>query len=115
MKNVKAGDRVILDFRPNCGWCAYCVRGQPVLCNGSETPRNEMFSGGSRLSRNGEVVHHFARTSCFSRYAVMQESGATDVVNASNHDPVERVLELTGGGADYAFEALGRSDIIRRA
>jgi len=37
------------------------------------------------------------------------------VVNASNQDPVERVLELTGGGADYAFEALGRSDIIRRA
>lgn len=195
VKNVKAGDHVVLNFRPNCGWCAHCVRGQPVLCNGSETPRNEMFSGGSRLSRNGEVVHHFARTSCFSQYAVVQESGAvpvredmpldkaaligcavmtgvgavintagvepgskvvvlgcggvglncvqgaalagadqivavdimpnkldhakqfgaTDVVNASNQDPVDVVLELTGGGADYAFEALGRSDTIRQA
>ena len=195
VKNVEAGDHVILNFRPNCGWCGHCVRGQPVLCNGSETPRNEMFSGGSRLSRNGEVVHHFARTSCFSQYAVVQESGAvpirddmpldraaligcsvmtgvgaaintarvepgakvvvlgcggvglncvqgaalagadqivavdimqnkldyarqfgaTDVVNASNQDPVQVVLELTAGGADYAFEALGRSDVIRQA
>ncbi len=195
VKNVKAGDHVILNFRPNCGWCAHCVRGQPVLCAGSETPRHEMFSGGSRLSRNGETVHHFARTSCFSEYAVVQESGAvpirqdmpldraaligcsvmtgvgavintarvepgakvvvlgcggvglncvqgavlagadqivavdirqnkldyarefgaTDVVNASNQDPVAVVHELTGGGADYAFEALGRAQTIRQA
>jgi len=195
VKNVAPGDPVILNFRPNCGWCPHCVRGQPVLCNGSETPRHEMFSGGTRLSRNGETVYHFARTSCFSQYAVVQESGAvpirsdmpldkaaligcsvmtgvgavintarvepgakvvvvgcggvglncvqgaalagadqivavdimqnkldyarefgaTDVVNASNQDPAGVVHELTGGGADYAFEALGRAETIRQA
>ncbi len=195
VKHVKAGDHVVLNFRPNCGWCPHCVRGQPVLCNGSETPRSEMFSGGTRLRKNGETVYHFARTSCFSEYAVVQESGAvpirhdmpldkaaligcsvmtgvgavintarveagskvvvlgcggvglnciqgavlagadqivavdirqnkldyarefgaTDVINASNQDPVAMVHELTGGGADYAFEALGRAETIRQA
>ncbi len=34
--------------------------------------------------------------------------GATHTIDASGYDPVERILELTGGaGADYAFEAIG--------
>lgn len=195
VKNVKPGDPVILNFRPNCGWCDHCVRGQPVLCNGSETPRWEMFSGGTRLHKDGADVHHFARTACFSEYAVVQESGAvpvredmpldkaaligcsvmtgvgavintarvepgssvvvigcggvglncvqgaalagaerivavdiaqnkldyarefgaTDLINASNQDPVEAIHELTRGGADYAFEALGRAETITQA
>ena len=35
------------------------------------------------------------------------EFGATHFVNASETDPVEAVKELTGGGADYAFDAIG--------
>jgi S-(hydroxymethyl)glutathione dehydrogenase/alcohol dehydrogenase len=33
--------------------------------------------------------------------------GATDLVNASEGDPVAQVRELTGGGVDYSFEASG--------
>jgi S-(hydroxymethyl)glutathione dehydrogenase/alcohol dehydrogenase len=33
--------------------------------------------------------------------------GATDLINASEGDPVERVRELTDGGVDYSFEAIG--------
>ncbi len=33
--------------------------------------------------------------------------GATHTVNASQVDPVEAIKELTGGGAHYAFEAIG--------
>ena len=36
-----------------------------------------------------------------------REFGATDVVDASNVDPVLAVQELTGGGVDHAFEAIG--------
>lgn len=36
-----------------------------------------------------------------------RELGATDTVLASD-DTLDAVLELTGGGADYAFEAIGR-------
>ncbi|MGE0881221.1 MAG: Zn-dependent alcohol dehydrogenase [Acidimicrobiia bacterium] len=33
--------------------------------------------------------------------------GATDTVNAASDDPVAAVLELTGGGVEYSFEAIG--------
>ncbi len=42
--------------------------------------------------------------------------GATDVINASREDPVQKVMSLTDGrGADYAFEALGRSETVLTA
>jgi S-(hydroxymethyl)glutathione dehydrogenase/alcohol dehydrogenase len=33
--------------------------------------------------------------------------GATDAVNAASNDPVQAVQELTRGGVDYSFEAIG--------
>lgn len=36
--------------------------------------------------------------------------GATDGVDATAGDPVAQVRELTGGGVDYSFEALGRKE-----
>ena len=33
--------------------------------------------------------------------------GATHGVNARDGDPVQAIVELTGGGADYAFDAIG--------
>ncbi len=33
--------------------------------------------------------------------------GATDVVNAKDADPVAQIRELTGGGVEYSFEAIG--------
>jgi S-(hydroxymethyl)glutathione dehydrogenase/alcohol dehydrogenase len=33
--------------------------------------------------------------------------GATHSVDASSRDPVEAIRELTGGGVDYSFEAIG--------
>ncbi|MDQ3809596.1 MAG: alcohol dehydrogenase catalytic domain-containing protein, partial [Chloroflexota bacterium] len=36
-----------------------------------------------------------------------RQFGATDTINASGGDAVERVRELTGGGVDYAFEVIG--------
>jgi S-(hydroxymethyl)glutathione dehydrogenase / alcohol dehydrogenase len=40
--------------------------------------------------------------------------GATDVVNAGEHDPVAAIRELTGG-VDHAFEALGHEQTIQQA
>lgn len=36
-----------------------------------------------------------------------REFGATDLVDAAAGDPVEQVRELTGGGVEYSFEAIG--------
>jgi len=41
--------------------------------------------------------------------------GATHAVNAADTDSVQAVRELTGGGVDYAFEAVGRSDTAEQA
>ena len=44
-----------------------------------------------------------------------REFGATDVVNAGNGDAVARVVEMTGGGVDYAFEVIGNPRTIEQA
>ena len=41
--------------------------------------------------------------------------GATDLVDASTVDPVDVVLELTEGGADFTFEALGLRETVEQA
>lgn len=41
--------------------------------------------------------------------------GATDVVDASADNPVARIVEMTGGGVDYAFEAIGLPATVRQA
>jgi S-(hydroxymethyl)glutathione dehydrogenase/alcohol dehydrogenase len=43
------------------------------------------------------------------------EFGATDVIDASATDAVGAVLELTGGGVDHAFEAIGLAATAQQA
>ena len=38
---------------------------------------------------------------------IAKDFGATDTVNAGDTDPVAAVKDLTGGGVDYGFEAIG--------
>ncbi len=42
-----------------------------------------------------------------SKLAKARELGATHIVDASSGDPVQAIRDLTGGGADYTFEAIG--------
>ena len=42
-----------------------------------------------------------------SKLELAKQFGATDTVDASQGDPVQQVLELTGGGVENAFEAIG--------
>ena len=41
--------------------------------------------------------------------------GATHVVDATTGDPVRRVREMTGGGVDYSFEAIGLKKTAEQA
>ena len=191
----KPGDHVILNFRPNCGWCKYCTVGRPVLCNGADMDRWAMFDGTVRLHKGNQDINHFARTASFSEYVVVPQSGAvpvrddmpldmaclvgcsvmtgvgavintakvepgssvvvigcggvglnviqgavlagagriiavdmlenklayarefgaTDIIDASTGDTAAKVHDLTDGGADYAFEAIGNSKTILQA
>jgi S-(hydroxymethyl)glutathione dehydrogenase / alcohol dehydrogenase len=42
-----------------------------------------------------------------NKLAAARSLGATHVVDASSHDPVEAIREMTNGGVDYSFEAIG--------
>jgi S-(hydroxymethyl)glutathione dehydrogenase/alcohol dehydrogenase len=42
-----------------------------------------------------------------NKLAMAKEFGATHVVDASSKDPVPAIIEMTGGGVDYSFEAVG--------
>lgn len=44
-----------------------------------------------------------------------RELGATHVVDASSHDPVEAIRELTGGGVDFSFECIGLKKAAEQA
>lgn len=42
-----------------------------------------------------------------SKLELAKQFGATDGVNAGEGDPVQQVMELTGGGVHHSFEAIG--------
>ncbi len=44
-----------------------------------------------------------------------EQMGATHFINSAQEDPVQRIKEITGGGADYAFEVVGFPAIVRQA
>ena len=44
-----------------------------------------------------------------------EQMGATHFINSAQEDPVQRIIEITGGGADYAFEVVGFPSIVRQA
>jgi S-(hydroxymethyl)glutathione dehydrogenase / alcohol dehydrogenase len=41
------------------------------------------------------------------KLAKARELGATHIVDASSHDPVKAIRDMTNGGVDYSFEAIG--------
>jgi len=48
------------------------------------------------------------------KLALATTFGATDVVNASDGDAVAEVVDLTKGGVDYAFEAIGLEATVQQ-
>jgi len=50
-----------------------------------------------------------------SKLNLAKAFGATDVVDASEGDPVKQVLDLTGGGVHHSFEAIGLKKTAEQA
>ncbi len=50
-----------------------------------------------------------------SKLGLAKELGATHLVDASAGDPVQRIRELSGGGVDYSFEAIGLKAVAEQA
>ncbi|MFI5266592.1 MAG: alcohol dehydrogenase catalytic domain-containing protein, partial [Chloroflexota bacterium] len=96
VSNVAAGDHVILTSVPRCGMCAACVAGKPWICETASTARaaGTLLDGASRLSLDGQPVHHFFSQSSFAERAVVP-AGAAVVI--SKDVPLDKVAVLACG------------------
>lgn len=59
---------------------------------------------GCRIGGAGRII---AIDNQATKLELARSVGATDVINPADGNPVEQVMELTGGGVDYAFECIG--------
>ncbi len=67
---------------------------------------------GARLAGASRII---AVDTSAEKLELAKAFGATDVIDASAVDVVEAARELTSGGPDYAFEAIGRAKTIETA
>ena len=72
---VQKGDHVIMSFRPFCGGCYYCLRGEPHLCN---DPAQGIASA-TRLTWKGKPVLQFASVGSFSEMMVTHQNGVVKI------------------------------------
>jgi S-(hydroxymethyl)glutathione dehydrogenase/alcohol dehydrogenase len=67
---------------------------------------------GARLAGAGRII---AIDRLDSKLDLARTLGATDTINADGTDPVAEVIEMTGGGVQHAFEALGLKQTAEQA
>jgi len=79
--HVKIGDSVIFSFRANCGHCANCTRGIPVLCNGHKAPRQLMNDGTARVSLRAQPLFVSCRLGTFAEKVVCAAEQAIPVTD----------------------------------
>ncbi|MGE0202064.1 MAG: zinc-dependent alcohol dehydrogenase family protein [Hyphomicrobiaceae bacterium] len=103
VKDLQAGDRVILVFVPSCGACLPCMEGRPALCepgarsNGAGT----LLSGSTRLSQGGKPVHHHVGVSAFAEYAVVARGSLVKIEDSLSYEEAALFgcAVVTGAGA----------------
>ena len=119
VSSVGLGDRVAMLWRPRCGRCAYCVAGQPVMC---ELGRVQAMTGGlpddgtTRLRRDGHEVHHLMGVSCFAERAVVSEKSVVKITEGvpSKIAAITGCAVITGVGAvlNVVGECAGRPLLV---
>lgn len=102
--SLAVGDHVVLSWVPPCGECRYCRAGHEARCQKVATvvaPRGVLYDGTSRLSADGEMLHHYLGVSSFAEEVVVPASGAIKVRDDAPLDLVAVVgcAVATGVGA----------------
>ncbi|XP_024430665.2 all-trans-retinol dehydrogenase [NAD(+)] ADH7 [Desmodus rotundus] len=99
---VKPGDKVIPLFLPQCRECNVCLNSDGNLCIKTDlTGRGVLDDGTSRFTCKGKTVYHFANTSTFTEYTVVNEFA---VAKIDDRAPVEKVC-LIGCGFSTGYGA----------
>ncbi|TFD12603.1 Zn-dependent alcohol dehydrogenase [Cryobacterium sp. TMT1-21] len=102
--SLSVGDHVVLSWVPPCGECRYCLSGHEARCQKVATvvaPKGVLFDGTSRLSKDGDILHHYLGVSSFAEEVVVPASGAIKVRKDAPLDVIALVgcAVATGVGA----------------
>ena len=75
------GDDVVLVYLPQCGSCVRCRSGEAWLCDVGVAANNkgELLTGGTRLTLDGEPIHHHMGVAAFAEYTLVAEASAVRV------------------------------------
>lgn len=90
--NVKPGDRCILSFVADCGYCAMCRSGRPNLCDTNMATGARQYDGTVRLHAGDVDVHQMAKLGVFAESIVIPQQGCHPV---PDHVPMD-VAALIG-------------------
>ena len=94
---VQPGDNVIMSFRPFCGDCYWCLRGEPNLCPAP----NDAALARNRLTWDGRPVVQMASVGSFGEYMLTTQAGVLKI--PEDIPPAEAALVgcgvMTGVGA----------------
>jgi len=67
---------------------------------------------GAKVAGAGKII---AIDLLDQKLEMAKDLGADCLINASGEDAPKRIVELTGGGADYALECIGNVDVLAQA
>ena len=102
---VQPGDHVITCLSAFCGHCERCLAGFPSTCQKKNTELVRKPGLPSRLSRNGEDVHHFLHLSSFAEQMLVHEHA---LVKISKDMPLDKAA-LIGCGVTTGLGAVFRT------
>jgi alcohol dehydrogenase len=125
--DLSVGDHVVTTFVPSCGHCDPCTDGRPALCEPgfASNSAGTLISGGRRLHRAGQDLHHHLGVSAFADYATVSRhslvrvdrslsfeeaavfgcaviTGTGSVINTARLTPGRRVAVIGLGGVGLA-------------
>ena len=88
--SVKAGDRVIPLYIPECRNCEYCLSRKTNLCQAIRVTQGQgvMPDGTSRFSLDGQKLYHYMGTSTFANYTVLPEIAVAKIREDAPFDKV---------------------------
>ncbi|TWC05741.1 S-(hydroxymethyl)glutathione dehydrogenase/alcohol dehydrogenase [Bradyrhizobium macuxiense] len=117
VRDVSAGDHVILSWNPHCGHCFHCDRGQPILCETylAKGAEGVHFDGASKAQlAGGKSLAHLMFLGAFSEYVVLP---AQQAIVVPKEIPFDRACligcgVMTGVGAALNVAAIGHGDTV---
>ncbi|MGV0836859.1 alcohol dehydrogenase catalytic domain-containing protein [Mycolicibacterium thermoresistibile] len=101
--DLRPGQRLVMTFLPRCGHCPACATDGLTPCEpgSAANAAGTLLSGATRLTRDGQPIHHHLGVSGFATHAVVDRRSVVPV-DADVPPVVASLLGcavLTGGGA----------------